>query len=304
MKRRWDEALRSLARRSQGPFRLLAYGVIGDPQDEAELLSDLENLARQESAGPDRSIIAEVADPFTGALHRPKFKEAVLSWLASADRASAPPPPAPAQDRRQLEAIASELAGFLDTLGDGVTVRAHLRLLPGSTPKRLEPVLTPMILVRQYEDLGCDAEGIAAAMEAIVVRGGHLRIVAEGLDTRTREGRSMASVALRVGAIKANRARERSLRDLHVRREGLRVYGPVPFGFTRLGQELVPVFEQMEAVARARELSRRGCSLLETALTLNRERRAWKDGTDWTWKRVRQVLHNPIYDRPLQGAEE
>ena len=60
----------------------------------------------------------------------------------------------------------------------------------------------------------------------------------------------------------------------------------------------------MQTVARARELSRRGCSLLETALTLNRERRAWKDGTDWTWKRVRQVLHNPIYDRSLQGAGE
>jgi hypothetical protein len=278
--------------------------VIGDSRDEAALVSDLENLVREGAADPDRSIIAEVADPFTGALHRPKFKDGVLSWLCSAEHSSAPPPPPPAQDRRRLEAIASELAGFLDSMGDGVTVRPHLRLLPGATSKRLEPALTPVILVRQFEDLGCDAEGIAAAMEAVVIRGGHLRIVAEGIDTRTREGRAMASVALRVGAIKANRARERSLRDLHVRREGLRVYGPVPFGFTRLGQELVPVFEQMEAVARARELSRRGCSLLETALTLNRERRPWKDGTDWTWKRVRQVLHNPIYDRTLQGAEE
>lgn len=114
----------------------------------------------------------------------------------------------------------------------------------------------------------------------------------------------MAAVALRLGGIKADRARERSLRDLHRRREGLQVYGPVPFGFTRLGQGLVPVPGQMETVARARELSRRGCSLLETALTLNREGRTWKDGTAWTWKRVRQVLHNPIYERPLQGVGE
>ena len=304
MKRRWDEALRSLARKSQGPFRVLAYGVTGDSRDEAALVADLENLARQESPDPERPIIAEVADPFTGAIHRPQFKDRVLSWIPSGDRSSTAAPPAPAQDRRRLEAVASELAGFLDALGDGVTVRPHLRLLPGAAPKRPDPDRIPVILVRQFEDLGCDAEGIAAAMEAIVTRGGHLRIVAEEIDTRTREGRAMASVALRVGGIKANRARERSLRDFHVRREGLRVYGPVPFGFTRLGQELVPVFEQMQSVARARELSRRGCSLLEPALTLNRERRAWKDGTDWTWKRVRQVLHNPIYDRSLQGAGE
>ena len=300
MKKRWDEALRSLARKSQGPFRVLSYGVTGDSRDEAALLADLENLARQEAPDIERPIVAEVADPFTGAVHRPQFRDRVLPWIPSADRSR----PAPAQDRRHLEAVASELAGFLDALGDGVTVRPHLRLLPGAAPKRTEPDRIPVILVRQFEDLGCDAEGIAAAMEAIVTRGGHLRIFSEEIDTRTREGRALASVALRVGGIKATRARERSLREFHLRREGLRVYGPVPFGFTRLGQELVPVFEQMETVGRARELSRRGCSLLETALTLNRERRAWKDGTEWTWKRVRQVLHNPIYDRSLQGAGE
>ena len=56
----------------------------------------------------------------------------------------------------------------------------------------------------------------------------------------------------------------------------------------------------METVARARELARRGASLLETALALNREQRCWKDGTPWTWRRVRQVLRNTIYDRSLQ----
>jgi hypothetical protein len=302
VKNSWDEALRSLARKSQGPFRLLAYGVTGDARDEAALGADLQNLARQEPCDIGPRIVADVADPFAGAAHRPRFKDQVLAWIS--DRTPATTAPAQAQDRRQLEAIASQLAGFLDELGDGVTVRPHLRLLPEAPSKRAESCRIPVVLVRQFEDLGCDAEGIAAALEAVVVRGGHLRIVSEGIDTRTREGRAMATVALRVGGIKARRARERSLRDLHVRREGLRVYGPVPFGFTRLGQELVPISDQMESVARARELSRRGCSLLETALTLNRERRAWKDGTDWTWKRVRQVLLNPIYDRPLQGAGE
>lgn len=295
MKKRWDEALRSLARRSQGPFRLLAYGVTGASEEEPALRSDLESLLRGEGSDAERELIGEVADPFTGAIQRPLFKTRVLPWMKPC-----PPTRRPAaEDRRRLEEVAGELAGFLDRLEEGVTVRPAFRLLPDAPA---DPARTPLILVRQFEDLGCDAEGIAAAMEAIVVRGGHLRIVSEGIDTRTKEGRTMAGMAFRLGAIKAERARERSLRDLHRRREELQVYGPVPFGFTRLGSGLVPVPEQMESVARARELSGRGLSLLEITLTLNREGRAWKDGTAWTWKRVRQILQNPIYERPLQGG--
>lgn len=189
VKKRWDEALRSLARRSQGPFRLLAYGVTGVAQDEAALLTDLENLAREESSGAEWRILGEVADPFSGAVHRPKFKGQVLEWVKSADRASVPAVHAAAQDRRQLEVVASQLAGYLDALGDGVTVRPHLRLLPDASSKGSDAFRTPLVLVRQFEDLGCDGEGIAAAMEAIVIRGDHLRIVSEGIDTRT-EGRA------------------------------------------------------------------------------------------------------------------
>lgn len=296
MKKRWDDALRSLARRSHGPFRLLAYGVTGAADGEAALRSDLESLVKGDASDGVAEVIGEVGDPFTGANQRPLFKTRVLPWMKLA-----PASPSAAGDRRRLEEVATELAGFLDSLGDGVTVRPPFRLLPEARP---DPVRTPVVLVRQFEDLGGDAEAIAAAMEAIVVRGGHLRIVAEGIDTRTREGRAMAGVAFRLGAIKADRARERSLRDLHRRREGLQVYGPVPFGFTRDGRVLVPVPDQVESVGRARELSRRGLSLLEITLTLNREGRAWKDGTGWTWKRVRQVLQNPIYERPLQGDLE
>jgi DNA invertase Pin-like site-specific DNA recombinase len=294
VKKRWDEALRSLARRCHGPFRLLAYGVTGASEDESVLRSDLDSLLRGEASDAPSEAVGEVADPFTGAMQRPIFKTRVLPWMTTT-------PPPPAGDRRRLEEVASELAGFLDSMGDGVTVRPAFRLLPEAAS---EPVRSPLVLVRQFEDLGGDSEGIASAMEAIVVRGGHLRIVSEGIDTRTREGRAMARVALRLGAIKADRARERSLRDLRRRREGLQVYGPVPFGFNRRGRELVPVADQMDSVARVRELSRRSLSLLEITLTLNREGRAWKDGTPWTWKRVRQVLHNPIYEGPLGGGSE
>jgi hypothetical protein len=273
--------------------------VTATPEGEAELAAELGNLLRREGIADGGDVLAEVADPFVGAAQRPLFRSRLLPWIKTARRADPAPGTSAAQDRRDLESIAAGLAGFLDQLDQP---GAKFRLLPESapTPGAAAPDACSLIVVRRFEDLGCDAEGIAAAVETVLVRGAHLYIVGDALDTRTREGRAAAGLAIRLGGIKAARARERSLEELGRRRDGLQVYGPVPFGFTRRGQGLEPVPEQMETVARARELARRGASLLETALALNREQRSWKDGTPWTWRRVRQVLRNTIYDRSLR----
>lgn len=281
MNQRWDAALRSLARRSRGPFRTLAYGVTPSADDRATLLAELAPLGEE--------AVAEAADPFAGALQRPLFRGRVLAWIKSPT-----PPDAVVPDaRRALESVASDLAGFLDRLDSGAPSR------PAPRPVR---AAIPVVRVRRFEDLGGDAGAIAGAMEAILLRGSHLEILLEALDTRTREGRAMAAVALRLGDIKASRARERSLLELDRRRDELRVYGPVPFGFAREGQGLVPLADQMDAVARVRELARRGVSPFESAIVLNREQRRWKDGTAWTGKRVGQILRNPLYDRHLRGT--
>lgn len=285
MTHRWDAALRSLARRKGGALRELAYGVTAAPDEEAGLAAELRRLAPE--------VVAEVADPFRSATHRPLFRSRVLPWIKS---------PAPVSDpasdpRRRLDEVASDLAGFLDRLDQG-----ELRLLPKPPRPAAQPRPLAVLHLRRFEDLGSDAEGIAGALEAVVLRGAHVRIEAEGLDTRTPEGRAMAAVALRLGGIKAVRARERSLEELTRRRDELRVYGPVPFGFSRRGQGLVPVPEEMASVARVRELAARGIPAFETALALNHERRTWKDGSPWTGKRVRQILLNPLYERHLRGT--
>ena len=289
MKQRWDAALRGLARRSRGPFRTLLYGVTGASEDQATLAAELQELAAGDGSA---EVVAEVADPFIGALQRPLFKSRVLGWIKSpptSDRSAS-------DARRALETLSSDLAGFLEDLDSN----SGLRPMPAS--RRAERPPAPIVRLRRFEDLGGDAESIAGAVEAILARGGHLGIALEGLDTRTREGRAMAAVTMRLGDLKSARARERSLLELNRRRDELRVYGPIPFGFDRRGEGLVPIPDQMETVTRLRELARRGMSLLESALVLNRERRLWKDGTTWTGKRVGQVLRNPLYDRHLRES--
>jgi hypothetical protein len=55
-------------------------------------------------------------------------------------------------------------------------------------------------------------------------------------------------------------------------------------------------------VRRIRELTGLSQTPVTIAVTLNREKRFWKDGTRWSWRRVSHVLKNPIYDKVLSEA--
>lgn len=284
MNRPWEEALRSLARRAQSPFRVLAYGVTATPEEEPIRKSELATQLRLEGFASESEIYVELDASGAGATTRTSFHHRVLDWIETPPRLPSEPRP---DSRRRLQELAAELDRFL-VGGEGGTVPADLGGAPAAAP---------LLLVGRLEDLGSDAEGIGGAVEAILARGAHLLIPSEGLDTRTREGRGRTALAIRLGGIKAGIARERSLKELGRRRHGLEVYGPVPFGFERQGKRLVPVAAQMESVARIRELANRGVASFEIAMALNGERRPWKDGTFWTGRRVDLVLRNPIHDR-------
>jgi hypothetical protein len=289
MMKRWDEALRSLARRTQGTFRVLGYGVTATPEElrskADEVLRDLVSLGFP----PHSRCVIDVAGPGSGASDRPRFRAEVLEWIEQSEAIREPAP----GTRDQLRAVSSGLAELLYSLDSGT--RRPLANPPTPASHAAEEIA--LVVVERFEDLGADAEAIGAAVQEIVGRGAHLLMPAEGIDTRTKEGRGRAAVALRLADIRTTAARERSLRELEERRSGLEVYGPVPFGFERLGRKLVPVPQALEAVTRARELAGRGLSRFEIALALNREGRSWKNGTPWTARRVELVLRNPIYDR-------
>jgi len=284
--------LRSLARRAQGPFRVLAYGVTASPEEEPIRKSELTAVLREEGFEAESAMVVELETSGVGAISRPSFHVRVLDWIESPPR---PDHPGISTElaRRRLQELATDLDHYLgggDTSPAPVDFGAASAAIPG-------PNAAPLVLVGRLADLGSDAEGIGSSIEAILVRGAHLLIPSEALDTRTREGRGRTALAIRLGGIKAAIARERSLKELGRRRHGLEVYGPVPFGFERQGKRLVPVDLQMESVARIRELSNRGLASFEVALLLNGEQRRWKDGTFWTGRRVDLVLRNPIHDR-------
>jgi len=293
--------LRSLARRAQRPFQVLAYGVTATSEEEPIRKSELAALLREEGFCGESEIALELDVSGAGAATRPSFQVRVLGWIESPPRPASELRPAQAgipvdEARRRLRELATEFDRFLDDGDAGPAPQG----VGAATATRPRPEAAPLVLVGRLDDLGSDAEGIGSALEAILVRGAHLLLPSEALDTRTREGRGRTALAIRLGGLKAGIARQRSLRELGRRRHGLEVYGPVPFGFERQGKRLVPVGAQMESVARIRELANRGVAPFEIALVLNGERRPWKDGTFWTGRRVDLVLRNPIHDRLLR----
>jgi len=299
MKKRWDEALRSLARRTRGALRVLAYGVTATPGEVAGKAAEILRGLVSQGFSPNSPCVVDVAAPGSGASERPRFRAEVVEWIERPGPVRPEPPerpeapdPAP-RTRDQLRAVSSGLAELLGSLDSGM--RRPIPERPGLAPRPVEEIA--VVVVERFEDLGADAEAIGAAVLEIVGRGAHLLLWAEGIDTRTKEGRGRTALILRLAEIRTTSARERSLRELEGRRSGLEVYGPVPFGFERLGRRLVPVPQGLEAVARARELAGRGLSRFEIALALGREGRTWKDGTPWTARRVELVLRNPIYVR-------
>jgi hypothetical protein len=301
MKTRWDEALRSLARRPQGPFRVLAYGVTGTPDQLSVRSADLLRALVSEGFQPPSKVVVEVARPTSGASGRPRFREDVLDWIDRPQASGAPEQTPSAGTRERLRTVSSGLAELLGALSSDLpadTAMVH----PAEPELPFSPTETPLVLVERFEDLGAEAEAIGAAIQEVLCHGAHLLLPAEGIDTRTRDGRGRAALVMRLADIKAAASRERSLRELEERRSGLEVYGPVPFGFERSGRKLVPVVRSLETVGRAKELAGRGLSRFEIAHALNREGRPWKDGSSWTGRRVELVLRNPIYDRA--GREE
>ena len=321
-----ESKFRSISRTRRGPFRVMAYALPQTEMADADLEKTLRDGILKDIPVDSLRIVIDTGTPGRSALERDAFKTDVLSGIH--------PPQHPngtgsdKQDRvleikkeegirirlRQAVAGLPDLLEEVDrTLGkaDGTTEgkasetsleapsAEETHVVPEATAQESKPLElpAPLIYFSSFEDLGIDAERISQVLGVLIGQECHVVVSKDGLDTRTREGRVVARAALRLGAIRSTSARELSKLEFKNRRENLRVYGPIPYGFKRVGKELEPVDEEVSLVKRMRDLAFHGRKPADILTTLNRERQAWKDGTPWTWRRVSQVLKNPIYEK-------
>jgi hypothetical protein len=332
-----DASLRALFRSRKGPWRVLGYGALAGSQvEECEgrvLREEMEKLL----PGAEATTVLDREDPYGPSAGRSRFQKEILQAIEQLSRASAGATVSrgcvsqPSPSDRSRQGLATVMAGWsallLDVdralMGPGRRLEARPPIGEGTKPRgALDPDSSsgraetfeppprsqektpriPLVFVRRFEDLGSDAEAVAEALALILIRRAHLVIPGGPLDTREPEGREGLRLILRVAGLRGNRARERSLEDLERRREQMKVYGPVPYGFVREGPELRPVPELLALTRRILDLGALDRSSVVIASTLNQDGHTWKDGTPWTWRRVHQVLRNPIYTMVLEGA--
>ena len=115
------------------------------------------------------------------------------------------------------------------------------------------------------------------------------------VDTRSSAGRFMLTVLAAAAEMERNRIGERTREAMAVLRKRKQVYGPIPFGFTRIGDRLAHNPAQQDTLDMARKLRSNGKSYAAIAEALIRAKRATARGGRWRANTVRKILTNEVH---------
>jgi site-specific DNA recombinase len=167
---------------------------------------------------------------------------------------------------------------------------ALTRLMEDARARKFEAVCIYKLdrLTRSVRDLG-------TLLEFFDKRDLGLVSLSESFDATTAAGRLMMNLLGSVSQWEREIIGERTSAALKYKRNHLKVYGEVPFGFKRIGDRLEPLERELGGVRRIYGLRRDGLTLRAIADTLNRDRIRTKKGKRWAAEQVRYILLNELY---------
>lgn len=108
-------------------------------------------------------------------------------------------------------------------------------------------------------------------------------------------GRMMLTVIASLGELERSLIASRTADALAFKKAQRQVYSPVPFGFRREGDMLIPDPNEIALVTRIREMHIAGISLNRIAGMLNDEGISGKTGGRWYATTVRKILLNDLH---------
>lgn len=147
-------------------------------------------------------------------------------------------------------------------------------------------VLVVYSLSRIARSVG-DAERIAGQLEKT---GADLVSLSEEINTTSATGKFLFRIIASVAALERDLVGERTSAALDHLRDQSRIYGEVPYGFSRDGGDLVPDPEHQVTLGLMRDLRRQGISYRAIADELNRQLRPSAKGGKWHAASVRRIL--------------
>tara|TARA_B100001094_G_scaffold332709_1_gene405979 strand:+ start:720 stop:1400 length:681 start_codon:yes stop_codon:yes gene_type:complete len=114
----------------------------------------------------------------------------------------------------------------------------------------------------------------------------------ENIDTTTPYGRFVFSIFNSLYQMELELIRERTKDTLRIKKENNKVYSPTPYGFDRVGDDLVENQTEKRMINKMYKLKQEGLSYNGISEYLKRNRRKTKNGGDWTRQNVYKVIKN------------
>jgi site-specific DNA recombinase len=176
--------------------------------------------------------------------------------------------------------------------GRSLTRPAMQKLLTHTKAKKFDALVILKLdrLTRSVADLGRLIETFERQKIALVS-------VTESLDSSTAGGRLVMNLLGSVSQWEREVIGERTRDALSYKRAHGLVYGPLPFGFAKSGNQLVPDEDEMRTVRRIFRLREHGRTLQAIADELNSNSVKTKTGKKWAAEQVRYLLANDLYSR-------
>jgi len=115
------------------------------------------------------------------------------------------------------------------------------------------------------------------------------------LNTATAMGRFFLNVMAGFAELERNLIAERTVLALAYKKANRQAYSPTPYGFDRVGDELVPNPEEQEIIKQIFTLRKAGLSMGKIANILNLQGVPTKQGGKWYACTIRYILNNDLY---------
>ena len=124
--------------------------------------------------------------------------------------------------------------------------------------------------------------------------GADLVSLSEKIDTTSASGKMLFRLMAVLNEFERDQISERTSAALqHMKAKGL-VYSPVPFGYKRDGDRLIPVVEELQTLEMMKDFRTQGRSYAWIAKYLIKESISTKNGGKWYPATVRRMLKNAL----------
>lgn len=199
--------------------------------------------------------------------------------------------------QRHRLALYAELQGaeLVDVLADEGLSGKRADNRPGlqEALRRLAAGEADGLVVLKLDRLSRSTRDVLELVDVSGRQGWSLHSISEKLDTSSAAGRFVLTILAGLAQMEREQISERTALALgHMRAQGLKTGGDVPFGF-RLGEDgrtLVEDAAEQETIALARSLQAEGLSFRRIAEELNRRGIQTKKGRKWTHVQAATII--------------